>query len=236
MSAGTQAARPTGGAAPAVITVLVVEDQQVLASALEVALDAQPDLACAGTAETVDDALALIASRRPDVVLMDIELPGGDGITGTRRIRDGYPDVRVLVLTGGATPGRLAEAMAAGASGFLGKDSGLPDVLAAIRNPAGAVAPAATASGGYQAPEAGDRSARGDEAGLPGGVRLTMREREVLALMGEGHDPAAIAERLVVSIYTARGHVKNVMMKLGAHTQLEAVVLATRAGLLPPAR
>ncbi len=67
----------------------------------------------------------------------------------------------------------------------------------------------------------------------PDTVRLTAREQEVLALMGEGLDPTAIAERLVVSVYTARGHVKNVMMKLGAHTQLEAVVLATKSGLLP---
>ena len=65
-------------------------------------------------------------------------------------------------------------------------------------------------------------------------MRLTAREQEVLALMGEGLDPSAIAERLVLSVYTARGHVKNVMMKLGAHTQLEAVVLATKSGLLPP--
>jgi DNA-binding CsgD family transcriptional regulator len=68
----------------------------------------------------------------------------------------------------------------------------------------------------------------------PDGARLTAREEEVLALMGEGLDPSAIAERLVLSVYTARGHVKNVMAKLGAHTQLEAVVLATKAGLLRP--
>jgi DNA-binding NarL/FixJ family response regulator len=224
--------------------VLVVEDQQVLASALEIAIDAQPDLNCVGTAGSVDDALLLMAAARPDVVLMDIELPGADGIAGTRMIKTTYPAARVLILTAGATPGRLAEAAAAGAGGFLGKDSVLSDILAAIRNPAtgnmlikgamlGELLRERSATGEGQPP--GDRSPpEADRASGPGGARLTAREEEVLALMGEGLDPSAIAERLVVSVYTARGHVKNVMAKLGAHTQLETVVLATRAGLLQP--
>jgi DNA-binding NarL/FixJ family response regulator len=74
----------------------------------------------------------------------------------------------------------------------------------------------------------------GEERQAPEAAKLTSREQEVLALMGDGLDPSAIAERLVLSVYTARGHVKNVMMKLGAHTQLEAVVLAIKSGLLPP--
>jgi DNA-binding NarL/FixJ family response regulator len=224
--------------------VLVVEDQQVLASALEIAIGAQPDLNCVGTAGSVDDALLLMAAARPDVVLMDIELPGGDGIAGTRMIKTAYPAARVLILTAGATPGRLAEAAAAGAGGFLGKDSALSDILAAIRNPAtgnmvvkGAVLSELlrkqSAAGEGQPP--GERMPPGaDRASGPDGAKLTTREEEVLALMGEGLDPSAIAERLVLSVYTARGHVKNVMAKLGAHTQLEAVVLATKAGLLQP--
>jgi DNA-binding NarL/FixJ family response regulator len=185
-----------------------------------------------------------MAAARPDVVLMDIELPGGDGIAGTRMIKTAYPAARVLILTAGATPGRLAEAAAAGAGGFLGKDSALSDILAAIRNPAtgnmvvkGAVLSELlrkqSAAGEGQPP--GERMPPGaDRASGPDGAKLTTREEEVLALMGEGLDPSAIAERLVLSVYTARGHVKNVMAKLGAHTQLEAVVLATKAGLLQP--
>jgi DNA-binding NarL/FixJ family response regulator len=229
--------------------VLVVEDQQVLASALEVAIGTQPDLDCLGTAATVDDALAQIDARHPDVVLMDIELPGTDGIEGTRLIKAAHPDVTVLVLTGGATPERLAAAATAGAGGFLAKDTSFPELLAAIRCPMpskvvveGEVlhdlidrSPAAprpprhetaahrTAADG---PDAAGKPVAGDERGL------TAREFEVLGLMGQGLDPAAIAERLIVSVHTARGHVKNVMMKLGAHTQLEAVVIATRLGLL----
>ena len=84
--------------------VLVVEDQQVLASALEIAIGTQPDMDCVGTAATIDDALASVAEHRPDVVLMDIQLPGLDGIEGTRQIKAAYPDVTILILTAGATP------------------------------------------------------------------------------------------------------------------------------------
>ena len=116
-------------------SVLVVEDQQVLASALEIAIGTQPDLDCVGTAATVDDALAQMAACKPDVVLMDIQLPGTDGIEGTRRISASYSGVSILILTAGATPQRLAAAAAAGAAGFLAKDGAFSDILAAIRNP-----------------------------------------------------------------------------------------------------
>jgi DNA-binding NarL/FixJ family response regulator len=221
--------------------VLVVEDQQALASALEVAIGAQPDLECLGSAGTADDALARIARHVPDVVLMDIQLPGGNGIECTRRIKASHPEVSVLILTADPSASRLAAAAAAGATGFLTKGSTFADILDAIRNPAG----------GRMVIEGTTLTAlvdelRGAEPG-PGGLaavpaqvgheqdwaRLTAREQEVLALMGEGLDPRAIAERLVVSLHTARGHVKSVMTKLGAHSQLETVVVATRSGLLP---
>jgi DNA-binding NarL/FixJ family response regulator len=230
--------------------VLVVEDQQVLASALEIAIGTQPDMDCVGIAATVDAALTKVAELRPDVVLMDIQLPGADGIEGTRRIKAAYPDVGILILTAGATPSRLAAAAAAGAGGFLAKDGPFADILAAIRNPmpgkmviegaalnelvrnlaqAGPAPPVPR-----QTPPARAGPAVVEDAQAQDTAKLTAREQEVLALMGEGLDPSAIAERLVLSVYTARGHVKNVMMKLGAHTQLEAVVLAIKSGLLPP--
>ncbi len=212
--------------------VLVVEDQQVLASALEIAIGTQPDMDCVGTAATIDDALASVAEHRPDVVLMDIGLPGLDGIEGTRQIKAAYPDVTILILTAGATPGRLAAAADAGAGGFLAKDGAFSDVLAAIRNPM----PGKMVIEGTTLHELikGMPGQPQSEPAQSRTARLTAREQEVLALMGEGLDPSAIAERLVLSVYTARGHVKNVMMKLGAHTQLEAVVLATKSGMLPP--
>ncbi|MEV0603819.1 response regulator transcription factor [Streptomyces sp. NPDC050315] len=209
--------------------VLVVEDQRALADALELAITAQPDLECVGAVGSVEAALPLAAAGT-DTVLMDIHLPGADGIEGTAALRAAHPGIRVLILTADTDPAVLAAATAAGAAGFLSKSSGLSDILAAVRAPAGGpllVEGAALAA--VLGPAGGGRNGPGET----GPARLTAREREVLRLLGEGLSPRAIAERLVISRHTARGHVKNVLMKLGAHSQLEAVVAATRAGLLP---
>jgi DNA-binding NarL/FixJ family response regulator len=224
--------------------VLVVEDQHSFASALEFAISMQPDMECLGVFGTVDEALDQMTWRVPDVVLMNIELPGTDGIEGTSRIKASYPKVNVLILTAHATPVRLAAAAAAGAAGFLAKDTPLSDILAAVRNPAeGQMVVEGTTFlellDNIQHLEEAYRDVTtitqptAQTAGGPKRAGLTAREQEVLALMGEGLDPRAIAERLVVSLHTARGHVKSIMIKLGAHSQLEAVVRATRAGLLP---
>ncbi|WP_189330101.1 response regulator transcription factor [Actinoplanes ianthinogenes] len=208
----------------AVTGVLVVEDQRTLADALRIGIDAQPDLECVGAVDRVDDALRLIATGHPDVVLMDIHLPGTDGVDGTRQVKAARPATRVLILTADPTPGLLAAAVAAGATGFLGKDTPFADILAAIRSPAGGKM---IVEGEALAALARARSSR---EGRP--ATLTARETDILALMGDGLDPRAIAARLVISVHTVRGHVKQILRKLGAHSQLEAVVTATRTGLL----
>jgi DNA-binding NarL/FixJ family response regulator len=220
----------SGGSGTRGLRVLVVEDERALASALEVAINVQPDLDCVGTAGTIADALPLVTTHRPDVVLMDIHLPGPSGIEGTRRIRQYLPHARVFILTADATPDLYAAAADAGAAGFLSKDSAFPDILDAIRSPAEnqmLVEPPT-----LQALLTGVEHGRTAEQQHSNWAGLTARELEVLSLMGQGFDPATIARRLVVSVHTARGHVKNVMMKVGAHSQLEAVVIATRTGLL----
>jgi DNA-binding NarL/FixJ family response regulator len=116
--------------------VLVVEDQRALADALQIAIDAQPDLACVGVVATAKDALKLTATQDPDIVLMDIHLHGPDGIEATRQIKEYAPEIRVLILTADSTPDLFSGAAAAGADGFLAKDSALSDILAAIRTPA----------------------------------------------------------------------------------------------------
>lgn len=219
------------GGRPRMTRVLVVEDQRALADALQIAIDAQPDLECAGVATTAEDSLRQMAERHPDVVLMDIHLRGTDGIEGTRQIKAYAPGVRVLILTGDTAPALFTEAATAGADAFLAKDSAFPDILTAIRTPAGKkiMVEGATLAALF-------RERRCGTARFPHGenwARLTEREREVLGLMGEGLDPGAIAGRLTMSPHTARGHVKNVMTKVDAHTQLEAVVIAIRTGLLP---
>jgi DNA-binding NarL/FixJ family response regulator len=213
--------------------VLVVEDQRALADALHIAIDAQPDLACVAVASTVIEAVRLLAEHPVDVVLMDVHLPGPNGIEGTRRIKAADPSVRVLILTADNAPHLFADATAAGADGFLAKDSPLPDILAAIRTPADKTIPiegatlAALLKGREHAEEA-PRAAWGENW-----AHLTVREQEVLGLMGEGLDPGTIAERLAMSPHTSRGHVKSVMAKLSAHSQLEAVIVAIRTGILP---
>ncbi|GLW07778.1 DNA-binding response regulator [Microtetraspora sp. NBRC 13810] len=212
--------------------VLVVEDQRALAGALEIAIDAQPDLECVGAAGTIADAVPLAAAHSPDVVLMDIHLPDVDGIEGTRRIKASHPEARVLILTGDATPDLLVAAATAGAAGFLAKDSTFPDILKVIRASVDQkiiMLEGSTLQALLRDPGPGTPSPAGRE-NWPG---LTAREFDVLELMGEGLDPRSIAERLVVSVHTARGHVKNVLTKLHAHSQLEAVIVATRTKLLP---
>lgn len=114
---------------------LVVEDERELAGALEVAIDVQPGLECVGVVGTIDEALQAVDATGPDIVLMDVHLPGVDGIEGTRRIKATNPHASVFILTGDATPDLLAAATSAGAAGFLAKDSGLTDVLTAIQTP-----------------------------------------------------------------------------------------------------
>jgi DNA-binding NarL/FixJ family response regulator len=208
--------------------VLLVEDQRTLAEALTIALDAQPDLECVGAARTTEEALSLITARNPDVVLMDIHLPGANGIDGTRRIKALRPAVRIFILTADATPEQYANATEAGATGFLAKDGPFPDVLAAIRARGRAMV-----TGGTFAVLAADLRREPDRPDEHNWARLTEREKEVLALMGEGLGSQEIAERLVMSRHTALSHVKRILAKLKAHSRREAVEVAVRTGLLP---
>lgn len=214
--------------------ILLVEDQRTLADALAIAIDTQPDLECVGSASTVEEGLLLARTRHPDVVLMDVHLPGADGIDGTRLIKAECPDSRVFILTGDATPELFAAAFAAGAAGFLAKDGPFPDILAAIRTPP--AERAMVAGGTFAALVAEFRRGLGPQAAEEERAALTRREKEVLALMGEGLGARAIAARLGMSEHTARGHVQHILHKLGAHSRREAVAVAARKGLLPAGR
>jgi DNA-binding NarL/FixJ family response regulator len=213
--------------------VLLVEDQRTLAEALVIAIDAQPDLECVGAVPTAEEALRLTDAHRPDVVLMDIHLRGTDGIDGTRRIKALHPAVRVFILTADATPEQFADAAEAGATGFLAKDGPFPDVLAAIRTRGRAMV-----TGGTFAALTSDirRAERPQPESRQNWACLTEREKEVLVLMGEGLGSQAIAERLQVSRHTALSHVKRILVKLKVHSRRDAVIVATRTGLLPGRR
>lgn len=203
--------------------VLVVDDHQTFAELLARALDAEPDLVCVGHARDSAEALALAEQLEPDVVLMDLRLPGRDGISATADLTAAFPDLKVLILTAHAGQPEIARAGLAGASGFLAKDGALAEVLAALRTARRGsliLPPSVIASFSTQAsPSDAD----------PG---LTPRELEVLRLLGQGRDPRGIAKELGVSLYTCRGYIKNVLAKLEVHSQLEAVVVASRTGLI----
>jgi DNA-binding NarL/FixJ family response regulator len=205
--------------------VLVVDDHQTFAELLSRALDAERDLRCVGHAQSSREALQAVARLNPDLVLMDLRLPDRDGIATTAELVREHPDLKVLILTAHASLADVERAASAGATGFLAKDGSLTDVLDALR----------TARRGSLILPDGLLAALSSLADRDSAARqwhLTPRELEVLRLLGGGRDPRGIAKDLGVSLHTCRGYVKAVLAKLGVHSQLEAVVVATRTGLI----
>lgn len=207
------------------LRVLLVDDHAVLLETLARAIGAVNGMEITAVATTAEEGRAKAEATRPDVALVDAALPDYDGVELCKRMRSVSPDTRVLMLTGAADAGLFANAMAAGARGFLLKDANLGQVLDAIRRAAAGeiVVPVELAGklGGATAPDKGL------------GADLTKRELEVLALLAEGTDAKTIARSLDISWHTARSYVKNVLRKLDAHSALEAVAVAKREGILP---
>lgn len=205
--------------------VLVVDDHRTFAELLSRALDAEPDLECVGHAQNAMQAVEAVARLAPDIVLMDLRLPDQDGIATAAELTARDPDIKVLILTAHASPAELTRAGAAGASGFLAKDGSLDDVLDALRTAhRGSLVLPATVLAAFSAPFVPR------QAGPASG--LSPRELEVLRLLGRGLDPRAIAKELGVSLHTCRGYVKSILAKLDVHSQLEAVVAASKSGLI----
>jgi DNA-binding NarL/FixJ family response regulator len=211
------------------IRVLIVEDHFALADSLELAIGLQPDMECVGLAGTVSQALELVAGCSPDVVLMDVRLPDGNGIEATARIKAIRPGTSVLILTALPDPLLMARAAEARASGFLRKAARVSEILRSIR---------LAAAGGLTLDPSTLRAlvnVSAGNGGPPSGGRfsnLTSRESEVLACMVAGLAPKAIAAQLGITVSTCRGYVKAILQKLGAHSQLEAVAVAAREGLI----
>ncbi|MBO0829464.1 MAG: response regulator transcription factor [Streptosporangiales bacterium] len=215
------------------IRVLLADDQDLVRAGFRVLLDGEDDIDVVGEASDGGEAVATSRSARPDVVLMDIRMPGLDGIAATRRIvaSPGLERVRVLILTTYDTEAYVAEALDAGASGFLLKDCGPVELLHGIRVVAAGealLAPRITRRLIAQY-TAGRRVRQLAENRLS---VLTRREREVLALVGRGLSNAEIADRLVLSPATARTHVSRAMVKLGARDRAQLVVTAYETGLV----
>ncbi|WP_066943643.1 response regulator [Streptomyces lushanensis] len=223
------------------IRVLLADDQTLLRSAFRVLVDSEPDMEVVAEAADGAQAVALTRSTRPDVVLMDIRMPGTDGLAATRTI-SADPDlagVRVVMLTTFEVDEYVVQSLRAGASGFLGKGAEPEELLNAIRIAAAGEAllsPAATKGliATFLAQSATVADGRDPAVGAERLTALTGREREVLVLVAGGHSNDEIAERLVVSPLTVKTHVNRAMAKLGARDRAQLVVIAYESGLVRP--
>ncbi|MER6978846.1 response regulator [Streptomyces carpinensis] len=222
------------------IRVLLADDQALLRSAFRVLVDSEPDMEVVGEASEGTEAVRLAREQRADVVLMDIRMPGTDGLAATRLISTdpALAQVRVVILTTFEVDDYVVQALRAGASGFLGKGSEPEELLSAIRIAAGGEAllsPAATKGLIARFLAQGDAADDGrDPARSERLDALTAREREVLVQVAGGHSNDEIAERLKVSPLTVKTHVNRAMAKLGARDRAQLVVIAYESGLVRP--
>jgi DNA-binding NarL/FixJ family response regulator len=216
------------------ISVVLVDDQALLRAGFRALLDAEPDIEVVGEAGDGEEAVKLVGRLRPDVVLMDIRMPVLDGLEATRRITSdpGLATTRVVILTTFELDEYVFEAVRLGASGFLVKDTEPVDLLAGVRAVAAGDALLSPSVTRRLIAEFATRSR--PAAATTALDPLTEREREVVALVGEGLSNDEIAKRLVVSPATAKTHVSRAMVKLHARDRAQLVVIAYESGLVRP--
>ncbi|MCX4525512.1 MULTISPECIES: response regulator transcription factor [unclassified Streptomyces] len=226
---------------PTTIRVLLADDQALLRSAFKVLVDSEPDMEVVGEASDGAQAYALARERRADVVLMDIRMPGTDGLAATRMISADpeLADVRVVMLTTFEVDEYVVQSLRAGASGFLGKGAEPDELLNAIRVAAAGEAllsPAATKGliATFLAQGGRDDATTATGAHAERLAALTVREREVLVHVAAGLSNDGIAGRLEVSPLTVKTHVNRAMAKLGARDRAQLVVIAYESGLVRP--
>ncbi|MFN3948549.1 response regulator transcription factor [Microbacterium sp.] len=216
--------------------VLIVDDQALIRSAVRDLLDAAPGIDVVGDAADGELAVALAASLRPDVVVCDIRMPRMDGIEATRRIcaDPALGDTRVLILTTFEEDDYVVAALRAGASGFIGKGAEPEEIVhavLAVHEGGALLSPAATRA----MIEKYVRTVGPEPVAAPASLEaLTDREREVLRHVARGRSNDEIAASLFISPHTAKTHVKNTMIKLGAHDRAQLVIAAYESGLLIP--
>jgi DNA-binding NarL/FixJ family response regulator len=219
------------------IGVLLVDDQVLLRAGLKMMVDAQPDLHVVGEAGDGAEAVQLAGRLSPDVVLMDIRMPGVDGVEGTRRIcarRLPHAGPKVIVLTTFDLDEYVVAALQAGASGFLLKDAEPADILAGIRVVAAGDAMLAPSVTRRLLERFTTRPQVANLAPPPGFGLLTEREREVMAHIVRGRSNAEIGRQLYLSEPTVKTHVGRVLAKLGVRDRVQLVVLAYERGLVEP--
>lgn len=207
------------------IRVAVIDDHELVAEAVERAILSHPLIRFVGRAATAAAGFLLVQAALPDVVVMDLRLPDGSGADATRAIKAAFPTVEIVMLTGYADGAALASALEAGCAGFVSKGGRFDELLATIE---------AVHGGQVRVPQdlleglVTHLRPRSAEVGHD----LTARETEVLQLLARGLSTDEMMAHLIVSIHTVRNHVRNLLTKLHASSRLEAVAVATRAGLI----
>jgi NarL family two-component system response regulator LiaR len=206
------------------IKVMIVDDHPIVRDGLKNMLLVFDDLVMIGEAENGHAALACCRQNIPDVILMDILMPGMDGILATRAILDQYPQVKIIMLTSYQKDDLVQQSLEAGATGYLLKNASIDTLANAIRS--------AYSGQPALAPEVMKSLIHTKKSPQKPGSDLSKRELEVLALIGEGLSNEEIAERLVISPATARHHVSACIQKLGAANRAQAAALAVRNGMI----
>ena len=210
-----------------VVSAALVEDDDLVREGLRVLIDGSPGFACVGAWPSVEEALVALPRDPPDVLLMDIQLPGVSGAEGVRLVRETHPGVEILMLTVLAERARIFESICNGACGYLLKDTPPARLLDALREAKGGGSP--------MSPEIARKVVELFRRTPPppaGETHLAPQEVRLLGLLAEGHGYQAAAERMFVSVNTVRNYVRSVYEKLHVHSSSEAVSKALRLGLI----
>jgi DNA-binding NarL/FixJ family response regulator len=217
--------RMSDGSGNPPVTLVVVDDHELIVDALDRSLRTHPRLRVIGSAGDIATGLDVVSTYQPDIVVLDVNLPDGSGVDAITALRRLAPGAEVVILTGFADSALLARALEAGCAGFVSKGNRLDELIAAIE---------AVAAGQVSVPpdllDGLVAHLRPQTVQL--GHDLTVREREILELLAAGRSTTDMVAELVLSVHTVRNHVRNVLQKLNASSRLEAVAVATRAGLL----
>jgi two-component system response regulator DegU len=206
------------------IRLLIVDDHRMFADALSLLLDSEDGVRIVGISNDAESALALVDAERPDVVLMDVDLPRMNGIIATQALVDSYPDVRVIVITALMDAGVVEEAARAGATGFVSKQRAAEDLLRAVH----------VVAAGEEFFRLEELSRIGRRAGATAKQehRMTSREREILQGLADGLSTDELAAALFLSRRTVESHVQNILTKLNLRSKLEAVLYGLRHGIV----
>ncbi|HXF58089.1 MAG TPA: response regulator transcription factor [Actinomycetota bacterium] len=221
------------------VRVLIVDDHRMFTEALRLLLEGAQGIHIAGAVPTAEEAFAFCRREPVDVVLMDIDLPGLDGVAATRRIREEHPDTQVVVITAFTQSDLVAGAVAAGASGYVPKTHAVEDLVSVIRLAVeGGVVVATGDLRPADLPRAQAAALTRQEPAPPGpgrrrpGPALTQRELEILQGLADGLSTEEVARTLAISPLTVRAHMKKIFAKLGVHSKVNAIVAAARQGLI----